>query len=164
MNSGASGPAAFKIFLTDFTDSCAARSCPGDITEVYRSHRDALFSLTGVSSGLLQSAQRETCPLGSIYGDSERTSPDQNVTTVPNDDSNTFPGRFSNQGEALASLTSMWSALGNLKHNIPPAIDTTACTSVLQAWGSYAPSNVATIFRMINRMYHLRTTAEILFR
>ena len=54
-----------------------------------------------------------------------------------------FPGDLATREKLYVTLASMWTAFGNLKHNMSPAIDGYAFASVSRTLSSHAPPTVA---------------------
>ena len=54
-----------------------------------------------------------------------------------------FPGDLATREKPYVSLASMWTAFGDLKHNMSPAIDGDAFASAPQASSLHAPPTVA---------------------
>ena len=145
LSSGSSGPAAFKILLTDFTDRFG-RAPRGAALETLQ--KFGVRTGTPFSSYLraLRVVVASTVEKGGPLAPSAtmaielvriRTA-QQYPTLMPT----LFPGDRATREKPYVSLASMWTAFADLKQNTSPAISDDSFASALQASSPHAPPTI----------------------
>ena len=146
ITTGSSGPAAFKILLADFTDyfdraprgaalatfqNCVVRTGT-PFSSYLRALRVVVASTVekGGPLALSPAMATELVRIGTAQ---------QYPMLMPT----LFPGDLATREKPYVFLASMWTAFGDLKHNMLPAIDGDAFASAPQASSAHAPPTVA---------------------
>ena len=149
LTSGSSGPDAFRTLLADFADyfDRAPRGAALATLQIRRSHRNALCELFASYLRALRVAVASTVEKGGPLAPSAAMSIElvrirtaqQYLMLMPT----LFPGDLATREKSYVTLASMWTAFGNLKHNMSPAIDGDAFASASRTSSSHAPPTVA---------------------
>ena len=146
MTSGASGPVAFKTLLTDFADyfdraprgaALATLQNFGVLTETpFASYLQALRVVVA-------SAVEKGGPLAPPAAMAIELVWIRTAQQYPMLMPTLFSGDLATREKLYVTLTSMWTAFNDLKHNMSPAIDGDAFASGTRTSSSHAPPTVA---------------------
>ena len=146
MTSGSSGPAAFKTLLADFADYFDRAPCGVALATL---QNFGVCTETPFSSYLraLRVVVASTVEKGALLAPSAAMAIElvriraaqQYSMLMPT----LFPGDFVTREKPYVSLASMWTAFGDLKHNISLAIDGDAFASTPHASSPHVPPTVA---------------------
>ena len=146
MTSGSSGPAAFKTLLTDFADY---------FDRAPRGSALATLQNFGVRTGtpfasylralrvVVASTVEKGGPLAPSAAMAIELVRIRTAQQYPMLMPTLFPGDLATREKPYVTLTSMWTAFGDLKHNMSPAIDGDAFASASRTSSSHAPPAVA---------------------
>ena len=146
MTAGSSGPEAFKTLLADFPDYFDRAPCGAAL---------ATLQNFGVRTGMpfasylraLRVVVASTVEKGGPLAPSAAMAIElvriRTAQQYPMVMPTLFPGDLATREKPYVTLASMWTAFGDLKHNMLPAIDGDAFASAPQASSLHAPPTVA---------------------
>ena len=147
MVTGSSGPAAFKILLSDFADNFdrAPRGAALETLQKFGVRTGTPFSsYLRTLRVVVASTVEKGDPLAPSAVMAIELVRIRTAQQYPMLMSTLFPGDLASREKPCDSLASMWTAFANLKHNISPAIDGGAFASAPQASSLHAPPTIAT--------------------
>ena len=146
MTSRSSGPAAFKTLLTDFADyfdraprGAALATLQNFGVRTGTPFASYLQALRVVVAGTVEKG-RPLAPSAAIAIELVRIRTAQQYSMLM---PTLFPGDLATREKPYVTLASMWTAFGDLKHNMSPAIDGDAFASASRSSSSHAPPTVA---------------------
>ena len=146
LTSGSSGPAAFKTLLADFADY---------FDRALRGAALATLQNFGVRTGtpfasylralrvVVASTVEKGGPLAPSAAMVVELVRIRTAQQYPMLMPTMFPGDLASREKPYVTLASMWTAFGDLKHNISPAVDGDAFASAPRTSSSHAPPTVA---------------------
>ena len=146
MTSGASGPVAFKTLLTDFADyfDRAPRGSALATLQNFGVRTEAPFpSNLRALRVVVASTVEKGGPLAPSSAMAIELVRIRTAQQYPMLMPTLVPGDLGTREKPYVTLTSMWTAFNDLKHNMSPAIDGDAFASATRTSGSHAPPTVA---------------------
>ena len=148
MTTGSSGPAAFKNLLADFADyfDRAPRGAALETLQKFGVCTETPFSsYLRALRVVLASTVEEGGPLAPSAEMAIELVRVRMAQQYPMLMPTLFPGDLATREKPYDSVSSMWTAFADLKHNTSPAIDGGAFASAPQASSLHAPPTVATL-------------------
>ena len=142
MTSGASGPVAFKTLLTDFADyfDRAPRGAALATIQNFGVRTGTPFaSYLRALRVVVASTVEKGGPLAPYSAMAIESVRIRTAQQYPMLMPTLFPGDLATRKKSYVTLTSMWTAFNDLKHNMLPAIDGDAFASATRTSGSHAP-------------------------
>ena len=166
ITTGSSGPAAFKILLADFAEyfDRALREAALETLQKFRVRTGTPFSsyLRALRVAVASTVEKDG-PLAPSAAMAIELVGIRTAQQFPMLMPTLFPGDLATREKLYVSLTSMWTALGDLKHNTSPAIDGDAFASAPQASSLHAPPTVAvpTVSATVSQRHNSRPTRSL---
>ena len=146
MTSGASGPMAFKTLLTDFADyfDRAPRGAALATLQNFGVRTGTPFaSYLRALRVVVASTVKKGGPLAPSAAMAIELVRIRTAQQYPMLMPTLFPGDLATREKPYVTLTSMWTAVNDLKHSMSPAIDGDAFASATRTSSSHAPPTVA---------------------
>ena len=146
MASGASGRVAFKTLLTDVGDyfDCASRGAALATLQNFGVRTGTLFaSYLRALRVVVASKVEKGGPLAPSAAMTIKLVRIRTAQQYPMLMTTLFPGDLATREKPYVTLTSMWTAFNDFKHNMSPAIDGDAFASATGTSSSHAPPTVA---------------------